>query len=193
MHMWTTALWDCGWAPLQWTAVAAITLVAAGFDAAQRRIPNRLTGPSLLAGLGASALLAGASGLADSAAAAALLALPYVLLFALAGGGAGDAKLMAVVGSWLGLVNGLLALIGVSVAAVALAIGAALARRRLLGLLTNLGRMTWGLMYVLLLHGPSRRSFMPPAGQNAQKLPYGIAIFAGVCLSAAGVLTWRWM
>lgn len=108
--MWLTTLWEQGLQPVPWAVVVAASLVAAMTDIASRRIPNILTGPLLLGGVVWAAWTAGPSGLADSISACVLLALPYVLLFLFAGGGAGDAKLMGAVGAWLGMVNGLIVL-----------------------------------------------------------------------------------
>src|SRR6056297_2650346 len=107
--MWT-ALWHDSVPLIQWATVLGASLAAAGWDIRCRRIPNFLTGPVLLAGLIWAAASAGWAGLGDSLAAAALLGLPYVVLFLQCGGGAGDAKLMMALGAWLGLVNGVVVL-----------------------------------------------------------------------------------
>ena len=73
----------------------------------------------------------------DALAACVMLALPYVVLFVFAGGGAGDAKLMGAIGTWLGLVNGVVALAAVAASGILLAVAFALARRRLLVVLMN--------------------------------------------------------
>jgi len=44
-----------------------------------------------------------------------LLGIPYFLLFAFAGGGAGDAKIMAALGAWVGWHNGIAVVVGVSI------------------------------------------------------------------------------
>ena len=84
---------------IQWGIVIGASLIAAITDLHRRRIPNALTVPLLLFGLIKSTCLAGGSGLLESAGACFLLALPFVLLFIFAGGGAGDAKLMGAIGS----------------------------------------------------------------------------------------------
>src|SRR5687768_7423149 len=104
--MWATTLQNHPSPLLQWGAVLGATAVAAFTDSRARRIPNWLTGPVLAAGLIQAVVVGGGAGLADSLAAMLMLALPYIVLFLFAGGGAGDAKLMGALGSWLGLVQG---------------------------------------------------------------------------------------
>ena len=103
---------------------AVLVAGAAGFlDWRSRRIPNWLTVPAFLAGLGINLVLSGLAGglrSLEGAGAVMLVLLPVVLLRGLGGG---DWKLMGALGAWLGptrilivlfvtiLVSGLLALV----------------------------------------------------------------------------------
>ena len=187
-----TSLWHHDMQGLQWSVVVAASLAAAVTDVRSRRIPNKLTGPMLLTGLCWAAYQAGLAGVADSAIACILLAGPYVLLFLLAGGGAGDAKLMGAIGSWLGICNGLIALAAVSVAAIVLAVGYSLVRKRGRSLLANLAHIVFHGLFFVLSAGKVREisSELADTGKM-QKMPYGPAIFAGVCIAAGGTLLWR--
>ncbi len=190
--MWTTTLWDHGNQPLQWGVVIGASLVAALFDLAWRRIPNLLTGPVLLTGLFWAFLVGGLAGLADSALACGLLMLPFVLLFLLAGGGAGDAKLMGAVGCWLGVKNGLAALMVVCVVGIVLAVAFALAKGRMQAVLRNMAMMAFAGLFVVLGRGrPKDARALWPDSDKMQAMPYGVAIFSGVCLAALGVFLWR--
>ncbi len=153
------------------------SLAAAVWDVRRGRIPNILTGPLLASGLVCAALTAGVAGRADSAVACLLLSGPFVLLFAFAGGGAGDAKLMAGIGAWLGVGNGLVALASVAVSGAVLAIGFALARAwcRRLRATTPAGATAKDAADRLMEVKPIRRT----------TVPYGVAILAGVCIAAA--------
>lgn len=185
-------LWHHGVAPVQWTVVIAASLVAAICDVATRRIPNRLTGPALLAGLVWAAWIGGWPGLADSAAACVLLAIPYVLLFVFAGGGAGDAKLMGAVGAWLGLVNGTAALVCVSITAVLLGLCFSLAKRQFRVVLSNIACAVLGALFWLCARGKlARGAAASPDIEGMTKMPYGVSILAGVCMAAGGVALWR--
>lgn len=188
--MWTQALQEANY-PLQWGVVIGASLVAACFDLYQRRIPNLLTGPVMLAGLVWAGVFAGWPGLADSLAACVVLMLPCVLLFVFAGGGAGDAKLMGAIGTWLGLHNGLFVLAGVSLAAIVLALCFALAKRQLLAVLGRIFLIGYSLLFSIAgrkIH-KGERAFLPDK-TTMQTMPYGLAIFAGTVLAAFGVLIW---
>jgi prepilin peptidase CpaA len=181
---------------LQWGALLGASLVAALTDLRQRRIPNWLTLPLWLLGLARAPYLGGTGGLGGALEVSALLALPYLVLFFLAKGGAGDAKLMAAIGAWLSLDEGLVVLCCVATAGMLLALLTMAARREcrnpLWDLLASLyllaaawgsGTRGWG----FLLpddQGPSREQAGPLA------LPYGVAIFIGVCFGAVGVRLW---
>ena len=86
---------------VQWAVAAGAALTAAVIDVRQRRIPNALTLPLLVMGLLYALMYKGLGGAAESMIACVAVALPYVLLFAFAGGGAGDAKMMGAIGAWL--------------------------------------------------------------------------------------------
>lgn len=87
----------------------ALVLTAAILDLRSRRLPNWLTAGGFLAGVGLYAFLFGAQGFWFALKGAGLALLIYFPLFALRAMGAGDAKLMAAVGSlagpwnWLGI------------------------------------------------------------------------------------------
>ncbi len=83
--------------------VAVFALIAAIVDVCKFRVPNNLTMPVLLLGLGYHALVGGFAGLGFSLlgvlAGFGVLFVPYLI----GATGAGDVKLMAAVGAWLGL------------------------------------------------------------------------------------------
>jgi len=184
-------LWEQGMPLVQWGVVIGSSLAAALSDISSRRIPNRLTAPMFLAGLLWAGYVGGAAGLCDALAACATLALPYVLLFVFAGGGAGDAKLMGAIGAWLGMVNGVVALAAVAASGILLAIAFTLARRRVLVVLVNLAWISRSIIpFVLRPWAVRRRAENTPPVTGMQKMPYGVAIFFGVCLAAGGISLW---
>ncbi len=177
---------------LQWGALIGASLVAALTDLRQGRIPNSVTLPLWLLGLVRAMHLGGAPGFFGALGVSVLLALPYVALWLLARGGAGDAKLMAAIGAWLSLDEGLVVLCCVATTGMILALLVLAARRErpnaLGSLLTSLylSAAAWGSG----VHGGGllARNDQEPAGRAA--LPYGLAIFIGVCLGAVGVKLW---
>ena len=186
------ALWHDGMPAVQWGVVIGASLAAAVSDVTCRRIPNRLTGPLLAGGLAWAGCVAGWPGLLDACAACAMLAAPYVLLFLIAGGGAGDAKLMGAIGAWVGVVAGIVVLAAVAVSGILLAAAFALARKRLRPALANIAGVAFGLGLIIAGRGKlaDGRAVLPPV-ENMQKIPYGVAILLGVCVGAAGILIWR--
>jgi prepilin peptidase CpaA len=179
-------------AVFEWAVVIGVSLAAALSDLWTRRIPNALTAPVLLVGLLRAMSLEGWSGLVDSVGASFLLALPYVLLFLFANGGAGDAKLMGAIGTWLGIWQGLTVLFCVAAAGIVLALTSALVQKRLKLVLTNVFLAVYTFMVFLAGHRIVRcSSETDSVGQSSHLVvPYGIAIFAGVFAAGGFALLW---
>ncbi|MHC5073527.1 MAG: hypothetical protein ACYTFE_01725, partial [Planctomycetota bacterium] len=124
-------------------------------------------------------------------AASIILALPYIVLFLLAGGGAGDAKMMSAIGAWVALKQGIVVLVFVSVASIFFGILTAFFKKRLKEVFANvyIGVYTF---FVILFSGKSKEylrkdsQIKKPQGQVA--MPFGVSIFAGVCAAGGYVL-----
>ncbi len=188
--MWTTFSHEA--TPLQWGAVISASLVAAVVDCRRQRIPNLLTFPLLLAGFAFSLARFGAAGLADSIAGCLLLGLPYALLFVFAGGGAGDAKMMGAIGAWLGIFSSGWVLLSVAVCGALLGVAFALVKGRGCSVAKNIGKMGYSLWFIIA--GRRRWREVPELmvqGTNMLPMPYGLAIFCGVCAAATGALLWQ--
>ena len=85
-----------------WLLLIAAGLVASITDLRSMRIPNWLTFPLFFAGLGYFSLTAGLPGLWNSLGGAAIAGGLFLAAYIIAGGGAGDAKMMMALGAWLG-------------------------------------------------------------------------------------------
>jgi len=172
---------------LHWGVVIACCIAAAVSDLRSRRIPNLLTGPMFLAGLAWSMATGGLAGLGDSALAAVALAIPYVILFLLAGGGAADAKLMAAVGAWVGMGQGVVVLLCVCASGAVIGLGYAVIKGRARGVFANLILMMFAMISLVV----GRRSLKEvgaqfPDPKTMLSIPYGLAVLTGVCVAAAG-------
>jgi len=190
--MWLTTLYEHPFPALQWGTVLGASLVAAFWDLRSRRIPNLLTGPLLLCGWCESAWLCGGHGLLDSFVATILLAAPFVILFVFAGGGAGDAKLMGALGSWLGVVSGIAVLLAVCLCGMVIAVAFAVSKRRLGPVLANISGAFLALLQPVFGHGKLRDAVrLMPGAAEGQKMPYGPAIFAGTALAAGSLWMWK--
>jgi prepilin peptidase CpaA len=174
-----------------WGLVACAAAVGAALDVWSRRIPNWLTLPVLLVGLACGGVKFGLWGLGDGVLGCLLMAAPYLLLFAFARGGAGDAKLMGALGAWLGVHDGALALAGVAATGLVFGVAYAVARRQLQVVLARIWFMTFGLMLSVLGLGRSTSAESTAAAESEERrrMPYGPAIFVGVCL-AGGISLW---
>ena len=133
---------------------------------------------------------AGTGGLVVAVKSCLILSVPYVVLFLVAGGGAGDAKMMGAIGTWLTVDESLTVLVCVAV------IGGLIALLKMIMMRELVSRMRklYADLYVLsalfridpklcisdeLKREPSEKSEVTRHG-----IPYGVAIFLGVTLAA---------
>lgn len=177
-------------AAIQWGVVIGASLLAAVFDLRTRRIPNAITGPLVLTGLIQAAWIGGLSGLVDSVEACVVLAMPYIVMFLFAYGGAGDAKFMGAAGAWLGLKQGVIALFCVAAAGVVIAVAKAIARKQLRFVMGNI--FVSVCTFLLTGHGSAQNKPDQAGSEQAGSfvMPYGVAIFAGICAGGLFILLW---
>lgn len=126
--------------PWVWSLAVASGMIASFTDLRTMRIPNWLTLPLLAAGLAYGGTKAGWSGLGNAALGCAIAGVIFVVAYALAGGGAGDAKLMMALGAWLGAYPSVVLVLAVT------ACGA------LCGLAVTVHRDGWAAVPMLLMH-----------------------------------------
>jgi len=170
--VWQTALHQHPYAALQWGIVILVATGTALWELRSRRVTVPVTTAVLAAGLASSALIGGVGGLAESGLAAALLALPYLILQACARGGAPEARLMAALGAWLGVIQGAVLLLSAGIAAFLLGLAVSLGGRRLSLALPDGARAVLG------------------TGAGEGQLPQGPAILLGSVFAAAWSMTW---
>ncbi len=170
-------------AQIIWTLTLALTLSAALLDWRSRRIPNWLTVPGLLIGVGTHSMLTGWHGTLfalEGAALALVLLIPLVLLRAL---GAGDWKLMGAVGAFLGPILFLFVLLGSIFASGIMAVVQVLRVGRVMETLRNMVVLVKGFFAFGLKKNPQISLDNP----RLLKLPFGVAVAAAtiVCFCAA--------
>lgn len=177
---------------VQWGVVIGASLAAAAWDIRTQRIPNVLTSPLLGGGLLWASFIGGLGGIVESVMGCMLLAIPFVFLFAFAGGGAGDAKLMGAIGAWLGIANGAIALVAVVIAGAVLGIVFAFSRGRLQVVLKRIGETAASWLALLPVYRALKITRLPmPKQEDMLVMPYGLSILSGVCIAAFGVLMWH--
>lgn len=191
MNGWWVTLWDHALWPAQWLVVLVVALIAAVTDTRSRRIPNILTLPAFVGGLCWAAAVGGLAGMADSLAGAVLAMTPFVLLFVFAGGGAGDAKLMAAIGAWVGVIGGVFAVATVMVAGGVLSVICILARGSFRDVWANFLWIMDSMRSALLRRGESRGEYVLPSVESLHTMPYGLAILLGTFIASGGAWLWH--
>jgi prepilin peptidase CpaA len=159
------------------TGAVLLSMIAGITDFRNRRIPNWLTLPGLVVGVGLNTVAAGVHGLKLSLLGAGLgllLLLPFVLLRSL---GAGDWKLAGALGAFVG--PGVLAdlLMGSVLVAGIMALALVIYKGRLRETLRNMGRLLGSL---LSFHMPGTEVSLD--NPQALKVPYGVALASTVAL-----------
>lgn len=161
-------------------AAASVTaLIAAGFDMKSRRIPNFVTGPALLAGLLLHTYLEGWHGLGTSLASGLICGFIFLIFYLAGGMGAGDVKLITAVGALAGLSNSASVLIVTALAGGMMAICFAVVRGQLKSTLSNVVKLATHHQQLGLTPHPD----INVRNASTLRLPYGLAIAAGSCIT----------
>ena len=101
--------------------------------------------------------------------------------------------MMGAIGSWLGVTQGLRVLVCVAISGIILSLGAAWKQKRLHLVVTNMLTIIYGFLFFMV----GRAKFSDITKQviidnegNHLTIPYGVAIFVGVC--GGGGVVWLW-
>jgi prepilin peptidase CpaA len=160
-----------------WMLATIPAIVAGWTDWRSRRIPNWLTVPALILGIGANTLADGWTGAKESLLGAGLglgLLLPFVLLRSLGGG---DWKLVGALGAFLGPPRLIVVLLATILVAGAMAVALIISKRRVGQTLRNLAHLVASL-FTLHLPGPELSLDNP----ESLKVPFGVAVAVTVVL-----------
>jgi prepilin peptidase CpaA len=156
--------------------LAGLLALAVWRDLASFRIPNRVVFGGMAAGLGLHAVQGGFDGALLSLGGLATGLALMLPLYLVRAAGAGDAKLMAMVGAFLGPTDAVAAAIATFLAGMILAL-VAMARPAVFATAgRNLRLLFWGAF--ARLAGAQGPRFDSPT-QTAARLPYSVAIAAG--------------
>jgi prepilin peptidase CpaA len=156
--------------------VSAVLIVAAIIDGRQLRVPNWLTYPFALSGLVAS-LLPGGLGFWSSLGGLALGLALLLPLYAVGGMGAGDVKLLAGVGAWIGSTLIVYAFIATAIVGAVIAIERMITSGRLALHLQRMGQITreW-----ITIRNPSTLAALAAERKPSMTLlPYAIPMAIG--------------
>jgi prepilin peptidase CpaA len=157
------------------TIAVAVALVGCVFDLHSRRIPNVLTFGGAVAALIVSALMGGLGAVESGVAGWAVAAALWLPIYALGGMGAGDVKLMAAIGAWLGPATVIYAALYAAIAGAVFALGLAMAR--------GCVRQTFTNVQLLLIHwrvaGFTPHPELNLATATSPRLAYAVPILVG--------------
>src|ERR1700690_2039704 len=160
-----------------WVLAAIPALIAGWTDWHWRRIPNWLTVPALLLGIGANCFATGWAGAKESLLGAGLglgLLLPFVLIRSL---GAGDWKLAGALGAFLGPSRLITVLLGTILVAGLMAVLLIIWKKRVRQTLRNLSHL---LAALFTLHLPGQEVSLD--NPESSKIPFGVAMAVTVVL-----------
>jgi prepilin peptidase CpaA len=158
-----------------WWPTLLVLAVATFTDLRSRRIPNWLVLPFLVAGIALSAWFHGWHGIGQSLEGFGLALLIYGFLFWMGGMGAGDVKLCAAIGAWIGPGQLFIALVMIGIAGGVMALGWAAYRGFLKDLFTGASDLAFG--------WKKRNPELVLGNPRMRKMPYAPAIAIGTLLS----------
>lgn len=164
--------------PIVQAVLVVIVVTAAVYDIRYRKIPNWLVLVGLVVGFGLNTfLLEGATGFLYSAKGMGLALLIYFPLYLLRAMGAGDAKLMAAVGSIVGWGNWLAIFVLTAVIGGVMGLVVLLFAGRIRKTFWNLG---WMINEIIHFRAPYRSSEeLDVRSAKAMRMPHGVSIALG--------------
>jgi prepilin peptidase CpaA len=161
------------------SSVALVVAAACVCDVRTRRVPNVITFGAAALALFCHATLGGWHAALLSMAGCGLGLALFLPLFLLRGMGAGDVKLLAAVGAWLGPVGVVWTALYAAITGGALAIALALSHGYLRTAFTNL----WSLAGYWRAVGPRPYDGLTLQSAAGPRLPYALAIAAGAVVT----------
>lgn len=154
-------------------------LIAAFYDVKSRRVPNILTGPSILFAILLHFGLGGWRELGNSLLAGLICGVAFVIFYIAGGMGAGDVKLITAVGCLAGLPRVAPLLILTALSGGVMAVGLVIYRRRIKDTFSNIG----SLVLHHRLEGIKPHPALNVTNSQTLRLPYALAITAGMGLT----------
>jgi prepilin peptidase CpaA len=158
----------------------AVAVIGSATDIATRRIPNRLTYFAMLAALAGRFAVHGWRGLGSGIAGGLIAGGAFLVFFLIRAMGAGDVKLVTAVGCFVGPTTAVEVVLASTIAGGVFALIFALWQGRLRIVLANVVK-------ILRFHATEGAEVHPSlnlSNPQSTRLPYGVAIAAGVLYSA---------
>jgi len=166
---------------------AAVAVVAAITDVRERRIPNRITYPAMIVGLGLQTVVHGWRGLLLGLEGGLLFGGVFFFFYLVRAMGAGDLKLATALGCIIGPVNSWRVMFATALAGGAMAIFVMVFTGRVLQTL----RSTLAVVGFHVVHGLRTHPVVNLDNPTAVRMPYGLAFAAGTLYWAIFMQLWR--
>jgi len=165
--------------PAPIVAAAAVVVAASAHDLRTRRIPNALTIGAAAVAVVLHGVLSGWSGVLVAVAGWTVGLVLFFPLFALGGMGAGDVKLLAAIGAWLGPMGAVCTALYGAIAGGIMALVVSFARGYTSTALGNVGRIlrSWLVTGIHPVEGLTLDSSSGP------RLPYALALATGTIVT----------
>lgn len=181
---------------LAYIAIVAVCVAASATDLRTGRIPNKLTASAmvagllfwLIAGLVTGRGLVGAEDAISGTISASFLGLlcgliPFAILVMMGGLGGGDMKLMGALGAWSAHWR-----IVLDTTVYALLVGALIA----IVLMVRHGRVKLTLVRLFGIAASRGKVVSPDDDAGMPKVPFAVAVLAGIALAGAEHMLWFW-
>lgn len=165
--------------PLHLSVLMVFLLTATVIDVRVRRIPNPLVAAGMVVAILFHLVAEQGAGLTFALSGAGIGMLVFFPFYALGAMGAGDVKLMGMIGAFLGVNSVLGAILATMAAGGVFALGIGAYKRLLPQLLANL-RLMLTERHIKQIRGPSGSAI--PASPSVGKMPYAVAILAGTLI-----------
>jgi len=171
---------------LAWTILRAVLLtpwlaVLCAKDLKTRRLPNAWTLGGLAAGLIVQFGWGGVGGLVDGLEAAGVCVLFLLIPFLVRAAGAGDLKMLAACGAFVGMRQVLMLLLAVSFAGFFVAVGMLITRKVGAARMKHAFRTLFDWRY----DRKAGRAALPPKEDEGNRVPFGLAIAIGTLATLA--------
>jgi prepilin peptidase CpaA len=161
------------------SVAVGVAVTAVVWDVATRRIPNHLTFGAALAAFAAHGYAAGWAGAGASLSGWLVGAAFFFPVFALGGMGAGDVKLLAAVGAWLGPAAAAWVALYSGVAGGVMAVFVAVCSGYLIKAFTNI----WCLLMYWRIAGVRPAPDLMLSSQQGPRLAFAVPVFAGLVVA----------
>ena len=168
---------------IAWILALVAVGVAAGTDWRSRRIPNRLTVPAVVLGVGVNTALHGWTGTKAALAGAGLMLLLFLPVVWLRALGAGDAKLMVALGTFLGPLQVLGVLFVTVLVSGLMAVVLMVRQRTVKQTLRNMGELVKG----FVVFGFQPHPVIRLENQQLSSVPFGVAAAVATLICFSGI------